>query len=186
MTPGVHRLRGETQRHRARAAHVLHRGMEDRAAHAEVEAEDHTVLTDHPDDGRQIGERPEGLQADDDLARAAGEHLEGLSAVCAPASTMMAPGEAGLELRQLPEHRALNRAALDGVEVGDVAGPRAQAATEGLQQRDGVADDLRHERGGDRLVARAVSGLRPHRHALRQIEHGNDLHDLKLPVTEPR
>ena len=95
-------------------------------------------------------------------------------------------GEAGLELGQLAEHRALDGSALDRVEVGDVAGGGAEARAEGAEQRHGIADRARHQGGLDGLVARPVARLRADGDAAREIEHRNDLHGSKLPATEAR
>ena len=102
-----------------------------------------------------------------------------LSGVCAPASTMMAPAKPVSSCASSRSSGALDRAALDRVEVGDIAGRRAQPGAEGPQQRDRLADRLRREGGRRGLVARAVARLRPHGDAAREIEHRNDVHGVQ-------
>ena len=67
--------------------------MEDGAAHAEIEAEDHPVLADHPDHAaRSVNARSVSRPITTWLAPQASTSKV-LSGVCAPASTMMAPAK---------------------------------------------------------------------------------------------
>ena len=160
--------------------------MEDRAALAEIDTEDHLRFAHEADDLGEIGERAEGLEADDDLARAAGHDLERALRAVRSGVHHDGAGESGLELDQLAEHRALDGAALDRVEVRDVAAGGAEARPECAEQRHGIADRARHQGGLDGLVARPVARLRPHGDAAREIEHRYDVHGSKLPAAEAR
>ena len=109
----------------------------------------------------EVGEGAQGLQPHDDLAGATGQDLEGALGRMRPGIDHDGAGKAGLELGQLPDERALHGSALDGVEIGDIAGRRPQPAAERLQQRHRIADFLGHQRRGHRFVAGAVAALRP-------------------------
>ena len=183
---GLHGLRREAQRVGLRAHGVLHRRVEDGAAQAEIDAEDHLLLAHEPDDLGEIGERAQRLEADDHLARAAGHDLERAFRRVRAGVHHDGAGEPGLELGQLAEHRALDRPALDRVEVRDVAGGGAEARPERAEQRHRIADRARHQGGLDGLVARPIARLRPDGDAAREIEHRYDVHGSKLPATEAR
>ena len=58
------------------APEVLHLGVKHRTAEPEIEAEDHPRRSDLAHDRRQVGERAERLETDDDLVRTAREHLD--------------------------------------------------------------------------------------------------------------
>ena len=123
---GVRGLGRQTQGVGHRALRVLHRRVQDGAPEPEIQTEHDAVLAHRPDDGPKVGERPKGLQADHDLARPGCEHLErALRRVRAGVHHDRA-GKPGIELRQLPQRGALDGAALDGVQVGDVARPGAE------------------------------------------------------------
>ena len=78
----------------------------------------------------------------------------------------------------------MHRPALDGVQIGDVAGGGPEPAAERAEEGDGIADGGGREDGFDRLVARPVAGLRPHGDAARQVEHRYDVHAPKLSAAE--
>ena len=123
------------------------------------------VLAGRTHDGRKVAEGAQRLEAHHHLARAAGEDLERARRRVGPGVDQQRSREAGLELRQLPEHRALHRAALDGIEVRDVAAGGAEPVAVGAEERDGIALALGHDGRHDGLVARALTGPGPHGHA---------------------
>ena len=169
-------LGSQAQGIRTRAAGVLHGGMKNRVAQPEVEAEHQPGWPDHLDDGGKIGKGLEGFQAHDDLAGAAGEHFERAAGQAGAGIDQQRAGEAGVELGQLPNQRSLERAALDGVEVGDVALVDTEDGVKRTQQCECVSGAVRHQVGCQWRVAAAVPGLGMYGHATGQVQHGNDLH----------
>jgi len=70
----------------------------------------------------------------------------------------------------------LDRAALESIQVGDVAGIDPEHLVKAVQQRDGVSHQPRSQDRPHRLVLRPVPSLGADRDTSGNIEHRDDLH----------
>ena len=81
-----------------------------------------------------------------------------------------------MEFGQLPDQRPLDGAALNGIEISDVALVNLEQRVKGPEQRNRVSDPPRRQLRFERRITGAVSGLSVYRHPAGKIENGNDLH----------
>jgi hypothetical protein len=114
---------------------------------------------------------------DDHLAGAAGEYLEGAAGAARTGIDHERTGKAGVKFGQLANQRALERPALDGIEVGDITLVNIELGVERPQQGRGIADSVGYQLRLERRVAGALSRLRVNGHAAREIQYRNDSHD---------
>jgi hypothetical protein len=154
-------------------------GMRHRTAQPEIEAEDDAIRPDRSQNGGEVVEGPQGLEADDHSLRTQTQQLECACSVGCPGIYQQAAGRS--RARQVPQEVTLDLAALDRVEIGDVALAGAQQIAVGLKQRSGVADDARRQCRRHRHIAHAISLRGQHRGTVRQIEHRDELHDPFYP-----
>jgi hypothetical protein len=145
-------------------------------AEFQVEAEDQAGGTDYIDNSGQVGKGVERLEPDNDLARAAGEYFEGAPRVVGSGVHQEGPCKSGVELRQLPEKRSLERASLDCIEIRHIALVHTERRVEGAEKRNRVAGTIGHQVRREWRILGAVASPRMHGHSTSQVQHGNDLH----------
>ncbi len=138
-------LSGQAQGIGTHSTGVLHGGMKNGVAQSEVEAEHQPGWAHHLDDSGEIGKGLEGLQAHDDLAGATREYFERAAGPVGTGVNQQRACEAGMELGQLSDQRSLESAALDRVEVSDVALMHTEHRVKCTQQRYRVSGPARHQ-----------------------------------------
>ncbi len=144
------------------------RGSREQTAVAQIQAEHRPRRgSQRPDDRRELTGIPQGLRPHDDPRGAPTARALGVSRRGRPGVEPHVEAEAG----EGRDHRPVIADPGDGVEIGDIAFPRAQSLHEGAAEGERLrrrGQDALHGRVGVALSAEGV-----HRLASLQIEHGD-------------
>ena len=169
-------LLGQARRIRRRSGRVMHGGVKNRGSELEIEAEHQTRGANDLYYTGQIGKRVERLEADHNLAGAAGKHLEGAACRVRACVHQQRAGKPGVKLGQLPKQRCLERPTLDGIQISHVTLVYTESVVEGAEQRNRVAGMVRSQTRCQGGVARSIPSLGVYSQATGQVQYRNDLH----------
>ena len=174
----VHRLLRERYGVGMAAREIVQTRVDDRGPEAEIQTEDDPVGPRDLHDDAEIGERPQRFHADDRVRRSAGEYLQGTIGPAGCGIDQQLPGEAGLKAGELADESALDRSALEGVQVGDLACGGAKDIAVCPHQRERVAGVVWRDGRPNRSIRFPDAALRVHGDAASNVDDRDDLHAL--------